>query len=54
MREQILTRQKQMGLVPQNTELPPLNPIGTPQTRTGPEGAPFPAMDTTPALGQSE
>jgi len=47
MREQILARQKQMGLVPQNTELPPLNPIGTAETRTGPEGERFPAMDTT-------
>lgn len=30
MREQILARQKELGLVPQNTELPPLNPVGTP------------------------
>ncbi|MEV8098207.1 hypothetical protein [Kitasatospora sp. NPDC085879] len=47
MREQILARQKQMGLVPENTELPPLNPIGTPETRTGPGGEPFPALDFT-------
>ena len=47
MREQTLARQKQMGLVPGNTELPPLNPIGTPQTRTGPGGKPFPETDYT-------
>ncbi|GAA2741168.1 sulfatase-like hydrolase/transferase [Kitasatospora cinereorecta] len=47
MREQILARQKRLGLVPENTELPPLNPIGTPQTRTGPGGEPFPALDYT-------
>ncbi|MCP2280513.1 arylsulfatase [Nocardia amikacinitolerans] len=47
MREQILARQKEMGLVPQNTELPPLNPIGTPETRSGPDGQPFPPLDYT-------
>jgi arylsulfatase len=47
MREQTLARQKEMGIVPQDTEIPPLNPIGTPQTRTGPDGKPFPVMDTT-------
>jgi arylsulfatase A-like enzyme len=47
MREQTLARQKQLGLVPADTELPPINPIGTPQTRTGPDGKPFPMMDTT-------
>ncbi|MEU3920398.1 arylsulfatase [Streptomyces sp. NPDC029004] len=47
IREQTLARQKAMGLVPQNTELPPLNPIGTPETRTGPEGEPFPQLDYT-------
>jgi arylsulfatase A-like enzyme len=47
LREQTLARQKQMGIVPAGTELPPLNPIGTPQTRTGPEGQPFPPLDTT-------
>jgi arylsulfatase A-like enzyme len=36
-----------MGIVPQDTGLPPLNPIGTPDTRTGPGGQPFPAMDYT-------
>ena len=47
MREQTLARQKEMGLVPPDTELPPINPIGTPETRTGPDGKPFPLMDTT-------
>ncbi|RVW00424.1 arylsulfatase [Rhodococcus spongiicola] len=47
MREQILARQKEMGLVPQNTELPPLNPIGTFETRSGPDGQPFPPLDFT-------
>ncbi|WP_371400660.1 arylsulfatase [Kribbella sp. NBC_00662] len=47
LREQTLARQKAMGLVPENTELPPLNPIGTPETRTGPNGGAFPALDYT-------
>src|SRR5580765_8338891 len=47
MREQTLARQKQLGIVPADTELPPLNPIGTPQTRSGPNGEPFPPLDYT-------
>jgi arylsulfatase len=47
MREATLERQKTMGLDPPETELPPVNPIGTSKGRTGPEGKPFPAMDTT-------
>jgi arylsulfatase A-like enzyme len=47
VREQVLARQKEMGLVPQGTELPPLNPLGTSQTRTGPDGKPFPPLDYT-------
>ena len=47
LREQTLARQKEMGIVPADTELPPLNPIGTPQTRTGPDGQPFPELDYT-------
>jgi arylsulfatase A-like enzyme len=47
IREQTLAQQKQMGLVPADTELPPLNPIGTPETRTGPDGKPFPPLDYT-------
>ncbi len=34
-----------MGIVPHDTELSPLNPIGSPQTRTGPDGQPFPPLD---------
>jgi hypothetical protein len=47
LREQTLARQKELGLVPADTELPPLNPIGTPDTRTGPGGLPFPELDYT-------
>ena len=47
MREQTLARQKKLGIVPADTELPPVNPIGTPETRTGPDGLPFPELDTT-------
>ena len=47
LREQTLANQKEMGIVPPDTELPPLNPIGTPETRTGPNGEPFPALDVT-------
>ena len=47
MREQTLARQKQLGLIPKHTELPPINPIGTPETRSGPDGKPFPMMDVT-------
>jgi arylsulfatase len=47
IREQTLANQKRLGIVPANTELPPINPIGTPDTRTGPDGSPFPTMDYT-------
>ncbi|MGO9977427.1 MAG: arylsulfatase [Solirubrobacteraceae bacterium] len=47
MREQTLERQKKLGIVPEDTELPPVNPIGTPQDRTGPDGKPFPQLDFT-------
>jgi arylsulfatase A-like enzyme len=47
LREQTLAKQKEMGIVPPETELPPLNPIGTPETRSGPNGEPFPALDVT-------
>ncbi|GAA3168657.1 hypothetical protein GCM10020255_055750 [Rhodococcus baikonurensis] len=47
MRDEILARQKEMGLVPNDTTLPSLNPIGTPDTRTGPDGEPFPPLDFT-------
>jgi arylsulfatase A-like enzyme len=47
IRAEILDRQKRMGIVPRDTELPPVNPIGTPPTRSGPEGRPFPPLDYT-------
>ncbi len=47
MREETLARQKELGIVPKDTELPPLNPIGTFENRTGPEGKPFPALEFT-------
>jgi arylsulfatase len=47
IREQTLARQKELGLVPKDTELPPINPIGTTETRTGPDGKPFPPLDVT-------
>ena len=37
MREQTLVRPKKLGIVPADTELPPINPIGTPDSRTGPD-----------------
>ncbi len=47
VRERTLARQKELGIVPVDTELPPINPIGTPEDRTGPGGEPFPALDFT-------
>ena len=47
IREQTLARQIELGIVPPDTELPPINPIGTPQTRSGPDGKSFPPMDIT-------
>ena len=38
-REVVLTRMKQMGIVPQDTELTPMNPLAD---MTGPNGEPFP------------
>jgi arylsulfatase len=57
IREQTLANQKRLGIVPQNTELPPINPIGTPDDRKGPGGQPFPAVDYTipwASLGEDE
>ncbi len=57
IREQTLARQKELGLVPADTELPPINPIGTPETRTGPDGLAFPELDYTrpwDSLGEDE
>ncbi len=47
MREQTLVRQKELGIVPADTELPQINPIGTAETRHGPDGKQFPAVEYT-------
>jgi arylsulfatase A-like enzyme len=47
IRETTLARQKELGIIPADTELPPINPIGTPETRHGPDGQPFPPLDYT-------
>ncbi|TFD32704.1 arylsulfatase [Cryobacterium cryoconiti] len=47
LRERILARQKELGIVPPDTALPQLNPIGSYETRSGPDGQPFPMMDET-------
>ncbi len=55
--EAIRARQKELGLVPDKTELPPVNPIGDGQTRKGPDGQPFPEVDYTKpwdSLGDDE
>jgi hypothetical protein len=43
----MLAKQKKLGIVSQDTELPPINPLGTPAHRVGPNGEPFPALDET-------
>ncbi len=45
IRDGILRRQKELGLIPQDTELSPINPHGEPTT-TGPDGQPWPLLDT--------
>ncbi len=44
-REIVLENQKRMGLVPENTELPPLNPYSD---ATSADGKPWPELDTVP------
>jgi arylsulfatase len=45
IREEILARQKELGLLPEDTELSAINPHGEPQI-TGPDGQPWPLLDT--------
>jgi arylsulfatase len=45
IREGILARQIELGLLPEGTELSGINPHGEPD-RTGPEGQPWPKLDT--------
>ena len=51
MREQTLARQKELGIVPADTELPPINPIGTPRHAHGPGRQAVPAAGRTPGPG---
>jgi arylsulfatase len=45
IRESILARQKELGLLPEDVELSPINPHGEPDGITGPEGQPWPRLD---------
>ncbi len=45
IREGILARQIELGLLPEGTQLSPINPHGEPG-RTGPDGQPWPQLDT--------
>lgn len=45
IRAEILERQKELGLLPSDTELSSINPHGEPQA-TGPDGQPWPLLDT--------
>ena len=45
VRAGILARQIELGLLPEGTELSPINPHGEPE-RTGPDGQPWPLLDT--------
>jgi arylsulfatase A-like enzyme len=45
IRESILARQKELGLLPEDVELSPINPHGEPDGITGPEGKPWPQLD---------
>ncbi|MGR6998258.1 sulfatase-like hydrolase/transferase [Yinghuangia aomiensis] len=45
MRPAILQRQKELGLLPEDTELSPINPHGEPSV-TGPDGQQWPMLDT--------
>jgi arylsulfatase len=45
IRESILARQKELGLLPEDVELSPINPHGEPDGITGPDGQPWPRLD---------
>ncbi|MFF3607694.1 sulfatase-like hydrolase/transferase [Streptomyces sp. NPDC002463] len=45
IRPEILRRQKEIGLLPKDTELSAINPHGEPDV-TGPDGQPWPRLDT--------
>ncbi len=44
IRKQILANQKKIGLLPDSTELTPINPHGEPEVK-GPDGQPWPKLD---------
>jgi arylsulfatase len=46
LREQTLARQKELGIVPPGTDLPPVNPLGTMESHTDPD-RPMNELDTT-------
>jgi len=50
IRAGILARQKELGLLPAETELSPINPHGEPDA-TGPDGQPWPPLDTVRPWG---
>ncbi len=45
IREGILARQKELGLLPEDVRLSPINPHGEPDGVTGPDGQPWPQLD---------
>ncbi len=45
IRSEILARQQELGLLPDDTQLSAINPHGEPE-RTGPDGQPWPLLDT--------
>ncbi len=45
IRSEILARQKEIGLMPADVELSPINPHGEPDGISGPDGQPWPQLD---------
>jgi arylsulfatase A-like enzyme len=45
IRESILARQKELGLLPEDSELSPINPHGEPDGISSPDGQPWPRLD---------
>jgi arylsulfatase len=45
IRASILARQKELGLLPDDVKLSPINPHGEPDGITGPDGQPWPQLD---------
>ena len=53
MRTQILSRQKELGIVPPHTELPDINPLGTPEIPNRAGRQALPADGLHQALGRA-